>query len=83
MGILEGSLIALVVVWTLIFVVFGVAMMILLKGVKKSLDRIDNILSDAENFTHSVSSGPGRAVGSAIMGMIDQIRGSKDKRINK
>lgn len=55
MGILESALIALVLVWTLIFIILGIALIILLHGVKKSLERINNILADAQDFTHNVS----------------------------
>lgn len=68
MGILEGALIALVLVWTLIFVILGIALIIILHGVKKSLDTVNTILSDAQDFTHNVAKAgsPMRFIASAL-----------------
>lgn len=77
MGALEIALIVLVVVWTLIFVVFGIALIFILRGVKKSLDKINTILDDAHDFTHTVSKAgtPLRILGAVVSKFMD--RGSK------
>jgi len=82
MGILEGALITLVLVWTLIFVVLGIAVIIFLRGMKKSLDKINNILSQAETFTNNVTKmeTPMRVMGSALMGIIDHARGKQNNK---
>ncbi len=55
MSALEIALVVLVSIWSLIFIIIAVAMLILLKELKKALDKINNILEDAENVTSGVS----------------------------
>jgi len=80
MGILEGALLVLVVVWTLVFVILAIASVVILSGVKRSLDKVNNILSDAEDFTHNVSKAgsPIRFISSAFSHFMDK-KDSKKK----
>lgn len=54
MSSLEGALVILVSVWSIIFIVLGVAVFIILRQIKKALDKINHILSRAEEVTEGV-----------------------------
>ena len=79
---IDQVLIFLVLVWTVIFIVFGIAMVIILVSVKKSLDKINNILSDAEDFTHGVSV-TGKAAAGTIMGLLGKLKVHERKKLSK
>ncbi len=70
----------LVLIWTLIFVVFGIALVVILHGVKKSLDKINNILSNAEEFSGNVARAgtPLKFLGSVVEGFMN--RGKKSSK---
>lgn len=78
MGALEGALVTLVLIWTVIFIILGIAVVVLLIGLKKSLDRVNNILANAEEFTHSVANvgKPAKFV-SFIWNLINKDKSSK------
>jgi uncharacterized protein YoxC len=75
----ENALIFLTLIWTVIFLLFGVVMVIILISVKKTLDKINNILSDAEDFTHGVSV-TGKAAASTLMGLLGRARRSQEPK---
>ena len=75
----ENALIFLILIWTVIFLVFGLVMVFILISVKKSLDKINNILSDAEGFTHGVSV-TGKAAAGALMGILGKTRRSLEPK---
>lgn len=56
MSPLELALVLLVTIWSIIFVVIGVSLVLLLREVKKALDSINHILENAENITEDVGS---------------------------
>lgn len=54
MSPLEIALVVLVSIWSLLFIIIAAAMFILLKELKKALDKINNILEDAEHVASGV-----------------------------
>ncbi len=54
MTLLEGALVALVIIWTVIFIIIGVMVFIVYRMVKRALDKANNILdvtqTKAEEF---------------------------------
>lgn len=68
---IETALIILVIIWSIIFIVFGAAMIIILWGVKRALDKVNNILDDAEKISSGVTL-PLRAAAASIMGLIQK-----------
>lgn len=80
---LDTALVFLILVWSVIFIIFGVAMVIIMISLKKSIDKINNILSDAEDFTHGVSV-TGKAAASTILGLLGKVkRSSEPKKISR
>jgi hypothetical protein len=67
----ETALIVLVIIWSIIFIVFGAAMILIMWGVRKALDKVNNILDDAEKISSGVSL-PIRAAASAILGLMEK-----------
>lgn len=85
MSPLEIALVVLVSIWSLLFIIIAAAMFILLKELKKALDKINNILEDAENVTSGVSaaaSGIGKLLVSRrnIAGVVKSITSKSRKR---
>lgn len=54
MSTLEIALVILVSIWSLIFLIIALALLILLRQLKKALDKINNILQTAEDVTEGV-----------------------------
>lgn len=69
MGALEIALVVLVGIWTVIFIIIGIAVVIFLKGIKQALDRINHNLDTADTVAEGVSM-PIKAVAGALMGMV-------------
>ena len=75
-------LLVLVVVWTVIFIIFGIAMVIILAGLKKSIDKINQILENANQLTQSLNT-PAKAAASAagvVMGLIEKFRDNRSPK---
>ncbi len=53
---LEIFLISIVTIWTLVFIVFGVALVFVLIQLKKALDKINQMIETAEEVTWDVGS---------------------------
>lgn len=85
MTTLEGALVFLILIWTLIFIIFGVALTIILVGLKKSIDKINRILDNAENLTHSLNT-PAKAAATAAgaaMGLLEKFLSNKSRKVSK
>lgn len=54
MSPLEIALVILVSVWTFIFVIMAIAIVVLLRGLKQALDKINHILETGENMVEGV-----------------------------
>lgn len=54
MSLLESALVVLISIWSIIFVVVGIFLIVLLVSVKKALDKINKILKTTENVTEGV-----------------------------
>lgn len=54
MSPLETALVVLISIWSIIFVVVGIFLIVLLISVKKALDKINKILKTTENVTEGV-----------------------------
>lgn len=65
MAPLEAALVALIIIWSLIFIIVAVALIIILSKVQKALDKINHILDNAEDVAEGVS-GPLKTVSSVV-----------------
>lgn len=54
MSPLETALVVLISVWSIIFVVVGIFLIVLLISVKQALDKVNKILKTTENVTEGV-----------------------------
>ncbi len=50
----ETALVTLISIWSIIFVVVGIFLIVLLISVKKALDKVNKILQTTENVTEGV-----------------------------
>ena len=82
MGALETVLVILILVWTIIFIIVGIAVVIFLKGIKSALDRINHILETADSVAEGVSI-PVKAVAGALMGMAGKAAMKQIKKHNR
>ncbi len=51
----ETALLILVSIWSLIFIVLAIGLIIILYQVKKAVDKVNRILANAEDVTEGVS----------------------------
>ncbi len=84
MSPLEIALVTLVVIWTLMFALLAVAMVVLLLGLKRALDKINNILSQGEEMAHGLGA-IGKVTASGIGGLLlkavgDRVRKNSSKK---
>ncbi len=83
MTTLEGALVFLILIWTVIFIIFGISMVIVMMGLKKSIDKINRILDSAQNITESLNT-PAKAAASAagaIVGLIERFSKKPTRRV--
>ena len=84
MSPLETALVVLVSLWTLIFVVVAIAMVVLLFGLKKALDKINNILSQGEQVAEgfgTISKIGASGIGALLLKMVgDKVRKNSSKK---
>lgn len=71
MGILEGVLVILILIWTIIFVVIGVGVWIIFRGVKKALNRVDHILDITEQKAEAFDL-PSKIAVASILGFMSK-----------
>lgn len=80
MSSLDTALVVLVSVWSIIFIIFGLAMIIILVQVKRALEKINHILQTADTVTEGVSI----PLNAALSSVNDWIRNrSKSKPVPK
>lgn len=65
----ETALVVLISIWSVIFVVVGIFLIILLISVKQALDKVNKILKTTENMADNVS-GPLSSITSLIASFI-------------
>jgi hypothetical protein len=73
---LETALVALVIIWTLIFVVVAIAMVVLLLGLKRALDKINRILDQGEDMARGLGA-VGKVTASGLSGLLMKAVGDK------
>lgn len=76
MALLEIALVILVSIWSIIFVIIAIALIIILSKVQKAIDKINHILETAEDVTEGVG-GPLKTIASTIF---EFLRKRKKKR---
>ncbi|MBI3485421.1 hypothetical protein HY025_00590 [Candidatus Daviesbacteria bacterium] len=76
MSPLETSLVILVSIWSIIFIIIAIALLIILKEVKKALDKVNSILDTTESITQGVG-GPVKTVVSTISAFLKKAKASK------
>lgn len=79
MSILEIALVILVVIWSLIFIIIAVALVLLFREIKKSLDKINSILSTGEEMAMGAKA-LSKVAGSSISALLS---GGKKKEVIK
>lgn len=82
MGALEIALVILVTIWTVIFIIIGVAVVIFLKGIKQALDRINHIIETADSMAEGVS-GPIKAAAAGLAGIVGKAAINQIKKRSK
>lgn len=75
---LELALVILVSLWSLIFLILGIALIVIMKQVTQALEKINRILQTAENVSEGVGV-PLKVAASSLMGFMrkDKPRDSK------
>ena len=73
---LETALVALVIIWTLIFVVVAIAMVVLLLGLKRALDKINRILDQGEDMARGLGA-VGKVTASGLSGLLMKAVGDR------
>jgi uncharacterized protein YoxC len=79
---LETALVVLVIIWTIIFALLAVAMVVLLLGLKKALDKINNILSQGEDMARGLGV-VGKATAGGLAGILLKTAGDRLKSSGK
>lgn len=82
MEALDTALIILVAIWSIIFLVLGIALIIFLRQVKLALDKVNRILQNAEDFTEDVGV-PVRAVSATISRFLSHRSAAARKTLKK
>jgi uncharacterized protein YoxC len=82
MAPLETALVTLVIIWTLIFVVVAIAMVILLVGLKRALDKINKILDQGEDMARGLGA-VGKATAGGLAGLLVKAAGDRLKNSSK
>jgi hypothetical protein len=84
MGVLEGALITLITIQSLILLIVAIAIVVIFVQLKKALDKVNGILQIGENIAEGVQSatkaGLASLVGSAIK---ESIKMLQPKRASK
>lgn len=83
---LEIALIILVVIWSLIFLIIAIALIVLFWGVKKGIDKINNILENTQSITQNIASPLSKAVTGAnllkdVIGTFVKFKKGKTKKL--
>lgn len=56
MGAVEGALIVLIIIQSIVMLIIAIALIVIFLSVKKAVDRVNEILSSAEDIVHGVRS---------------------------
>jgi len=78
MSPLETALVVLVIIWTIIFALLAVAMVVLLLGLKKALDKINNILTQGEDMARGLGA-VGKVTAGGLAGLLVKTAAEKLK----
>lgn len=65
---LEAALIILVLLWSLVFLIIGIFLIVVIKRITQALDKINRILQTAENVSEGIGI-PLKAAASSLIGM--------------
>jgi biopolymer transport protein ExbB/TolQ len=66
MGAVEGALIVLIILQSIVMVIIAIALIVIFFSVKKGVDRVNEILSSAEDIVHGVKSATSSGLGSLL-----------------
>jgi hypothetical protein len=80
MSPLEIALVILVSVWSLIFIIMAVAMIVLLLGLKKAIDKINNILGQGEDVAQGLGA-IGKVAATGASGLLLKMVGNQVKNV--
>ena len=69
MTLLEGALVALILIWTVIFIIIAVAIFLLYKSVKRALDKANTILDETQAKAEEFDL-PSKLVTASVVGFI-------------
>ena len=83
MTVLEGALVALILIWTLIFIIIAVVVFVIYRSVKRALDKANKILDETEAKAEEFDLPSKIVIGSVIGFMAKQSVGPLIKLIGK
>lgn len=69
MDILQGALVVLVIVWTLIFIMIGAAVFMIFLMVRKAINKVNKILDTTEEIAESARI-PSKIVIASVLGFL-------------
>ncbi|MBI2011350.1 hypothetical protein HYS91_01145 [Candidatus Daviesbacteria bacterium] len=80
MSALEIALVILISIWSLIFVIIAIALLVFLRQVKLALDRINKILENAEDVAEGVGA-PLKMAAAGVAGLLSRFKIPSLKRV--
>ncbi len=69
---LETALVILISIWTIIFILVGIGMIVLFIQIRKAIDKVNQILQTTEDIAERVEI-PIRTISAGILGFIGKI----------
>jgi uncharacterized protein YoxC len=66
MGAIEGALIVLIIIQSIVMLIIAIALIVIFLSVKKAVDRVNEILSSAEDIVHGVRSATSSGVANLL-----------------
>lgn len=69
MSPLEIALVILVGIWSIIFIIIAIAAIMMVREVKRAMDRVNEILETFDQTVNNVA-GPIQTISAALMGMV-------------
>ncbi len=80
---LEGALVALILIWTLIFIIIAVVVFIIYRSIKKALDKANQILDETQAKAEEFDLPSKIVIGSVLGFMAKQSIGPLMKLVGK
>ena len=69
MTLLEGALVALILIWTLIFIIIAVVIFVIYRSIKRALDKANTILDETQSKAEAFDL-PSKIVTASVIGFM-------------